>query len=98
MPTVVFCLKEQVTAASIAATDPDSSSFTFTVTNVSHDTSQTTTDFFFNDTATTEISALSLHDALPILHDGGEAAPTFSIQANDGAAANNLSNVFAGNI
>src|SRR5438876_9109345 len=34
--------------------------------------------FFFNDTATTEIYTLSLHDALPILaqshaHDGGHA-------------------------
>src|SRR3712207_8230539 len=27
-------------------------------------------DFFFNDTATTEIYTLSLHDALPILVDG----------------------------
>src|SRR3712207_8785080 len=27
--------------------------------------------FFFNDTATTEIYTLSLHDALPIFHDGG---------------------------
>ena len=26
--------------------------------------------FFFNDTATTEIYTLSLHDALPILRDG----------------------------
>src|SRR3712207_7144835 len=26
--------------------------------------------FFFNDTATTEIYTLSLHDALPICHDG----------------------------
>src|SRR2546430_15474190 len=32
--------------------------------------------FFFNDTATTEIYTLSLHDALPILHliHGGAAA------------------------
>src|SRR3989441_10452098 len=28
--------------------------------------------FFFNDTATTEIYTLSLHDALPILRRGGE--------------------------
>src|SRR3712207_7897141 len=28
--------------------------------------------FFFNDTATTEIYTLSLHDALPILLDGGD--------------------------
>ena len=32
------------------------------------------------------------------MHDGGEAAPTFSIQANDGAATNNLSNVFDGSV
>src|SRR2546426_12778258 len=29
--------------------------------------------FFFNDTATTEIYTLSLHDALPILPDGGRS-------------------------
>src|SRR2546430_4933948 len=29
--------------------------------------------FFFNDTATTEIYTLSLHDALPISGDGGRA-------------------------
>src|SRR5437016_13751946 len=28
--------------------------------------------FFFNDTATTEIYTLSLHDALPILHSRGD--------------------------
>src|SRR3712207_9560699 len=28
--------------------------------------------FFFNDTATTEIYTLSLHDALPILEEGGD--------------------------
>src|SRR5260370_35730539 len=28
--------------------------------------------FFFNDTATTEIYTLSLHDALPIFLDGGD--------------------------
>src|SRR2546422_10944252 len=31
--------------------------------------------FFFNDTATTEIYTLSLHDALPISPRGGNAAP-----------------------
>src|SRR3712207_8672304 len=33
------------------------------------------TFFFFNDTATTEIYTLSLHDALPILPDSGAEAP-----------------------
>src|SRR5687768_18006393 len=31
--------------------------------------------FFFNDTATTEIYTLSLHDALPISSDGGHQLP-----------------------
>src|SRR2546426_2319970 len=31
--------------------------------------------FFFNDTATTEIYTLSLHDALPISHTSGTARP-----------------------
>src|SRR3712207_7414035 len=36
--------------------------------------------FFFNDTATTEIYTLSLHDALPIFHDGA-----FAYEMDDGA-------------
>ena len=32
------------------------------------------------------------------VHDGSVTAPTFSIQANDGAALNNLSNVFVGTV
>src|SRR2546423_9431464 len=36
--------------------------------------------FFFNDTATTEIYTLSLHDALPILRDG------ITIRVRGGAA------------
>src|SRR2546430_6093693 len=32
--------------------------------------------FFFNDTATTEIYTLSLHDALPICNRSGNDAPT----------------------
>src|SRR5256885_11004586 len=32
--------------------------------------------FFFNDTATTEIYTLSLHDALPICHVGGDVDPS----------------------
>src|SRR2546427_9556596 len=38
--------------------------------------------FFFNDTATTEIYTLSLHDALPISHHGHGGEP-----GGDGAAA-----------
>src|SRR3712207_7459809 len=35
--------------------------------------------FFFNDTATTEIYTLSLHDALPILTGGGPVEATQSL-------------------
>src|SRR2546422_7810250 len=40
--------------------------------------------FFFNDTATTEIYTLSLHDALPIFSAGGGGAAAFA--ASGGAA------------
>src|SRR5687767_15416421 len=36
--------------------------------------------FFFNDTATTEIYTLSLHDALPILGRSGARSPQSSIR------------------
>src|SRR2546427_8598646 len=38
--------------------------------------------FFFNDTATTEIYTLSLHDALPILHERHDLALTLSFAAD----------------
>ena len=47
--------------------------------------------FFFNDTATTEIYTLSLHDALPIypgsIKSGGVAARRSGQQQIDGAAS-----------
>src|SRR5689334_24863177 len=50
--------------------------------------------FFFNDTATTEIYTLSLHDALPILRDGSQvklsatkAGLTFNGRKPENAAA-----------
>src|SRR5256885_16983895 len=41
--------------------------------------------FFFNDTATTEIYTLSLHDALPISHPGGAGAQDVGHAARRGA-------------
>src|SRR3712207_9572008 len=38
--------------------------------------------FFFNDTATTEIYTLSLHDALPIWESALSARPLMSLNAN----------------
>src|SRR5258705_4315372 len=66
--------------------------------SVSHGSFQTTTDGVIWINATTFTTADLTASHVRFVHDGGEAAPTFSIQANDGAAANNLSNIFAGNI
>src|SRR2546429_3593816 len=40
--------------------------------------------FFFNDTATTEIYTLSLHDALPISHDRGRRYHVQRVARDDG--------------
>ena len=87
-----------VTPANIGVTDPDSSSFSFTVTNVSHGTFQTTTDGTNWVNATTFTSADLTASHVRFVQDGSATAPTFSIQADDGAAVNHLSGVFAGTI
>src|SRR2546422_1550180 len=43
--------------------------------------------FFFNDTATTEIYTLSLHDALPIYHRGAGRAGVFRVAPDRGKRA-----------
>ncbi|MET0723238.1 MAG: cadherin-like domain-containing protein [Tardiphaga sp.] len=82
-----------LTAASIGLTDPDSTSFTFKVSNVTHGTFQ-----LFNGVAWTVATTFTTADLLAghvrFVHDGGEAAPAFSIQADDGAGA--PSNVIEG--
>ena len=87
-----------LSAANIGAADLDGASFTFTVSNVTHGTFQTTADgiHWTNATAFTTADLSAGH--VRFVHDGGELAPTFSIQANDGAASNNLSNVQAGSV
>src|SRR6201996_8252156 len=88
----------QLTPASIGVTDPDSASFSFSVTNVTHGNFQTSTDGVNWSNATSFTTADLAANHVRFVHDGGEAAPTFSIQANDGAAVNNLSNIFTGNV
>src|SRR5258707_4211433 len=46
--------------------------------------------FFFNDTATTEIYTLSLHDALPICHALGVGGKLRPFHAHIGAAAHDI--------
>src|SRR3712207_9073277 len=43
--------------------------------------------FFFNDTATTEIYTLSLHDALPIFRTGSRADHTAAVRGEAESAA-----------
>lgn len=85
-------------AANIGVSDPDSTSFTFTATNVSHGTFQTTTNGALWVPATTFTTADLNSGHVRFVHDGGEDAPTFSIQADDGTGVSSLSNVFAGSV
>ena len=87
-----------ITPASIGVSDPDSSSFAFTVSNVTHGSFQTTTDGVTWTNATSFTTADLAASHVRFVHDGSLTAPTFSIQANDGAALNNLSNVFVGTV
>ena len=87
-----------ITPANVGVSDPDSSSFTFTVSNVTHGSFQTTTDGVTWTNAATFTTADLAASHVRFVHDGSVTAPTFSIQANDGAALNNLSNVFVGSV
>ena len=87
-----------ITPANVGVSDPDSASFTFTVSNVTHGSFQTTTDGVTWTNATTFTTADLAASHVRFVHDGSVTAPTFSIQANDGAALNNLSNVFVGTV
>ena len=85
-------------AASIGVSDPDSTSFTFIVSNVSRGAFETTTDGTNWAAAATFTTADLNAGHVRFVHDGGEDAPTFSIQADDGAGSNSLSNVLAGSV
>ncbi|MEA2822739.1 MAG: large repetitive protein, partial [Bradyrhizobium sp.] len=85
-------------AANIGVADPDSTSFTFTVTNLGHGTFQITSNGNDWASATTFTTAELNAGHVRFAHDGGEVAPAFSIQASDGAAINNQSNVLAGSV
>ena len=100
--TVTFDVSEGGTtvlgAANFSITDPDNTSQTYTVSGVTHGVFQTSTDGSVWVDATTFTTAAVAAGHVRFVHDGGEAAPTFSIQANDGATANNVSGVVAGTV
>ncbi|MGY3620481.1 cadherin-like domain-containing protein [Bradyrhizobium sp. USDA 10063] len=78
-----------LTPANINVTDLDDSSFTFTVTNVTHGKFQVLGGEGWIDTASFTSADLA-GGHVRFVHDGGEAAPTFSIQANDGETSSNV--------
>jgi VCBS repeat-containing protein len=84
-----------LSAGDIALIDPDSTSFTFTVTGVTHGSFQTTTDGTNWAAATTFTGDDVAAGHVRFVHDGGEDAPTFSIQADDGI---NSGSPFAGTV
>jgi VCBS repeat-containing protein len=87
-----------LSATNIGVSDPDSASFTFNVSNVSHGTFQTTTNGVIWVAASTFTTADLSAGHVRFVHDGGEDAPAFSIQADDGTGSNSLSNVYVGNV
>ena len=75
-----------LTAADIGISDPDGTNFTFTVLSVTHGQFEIFANGSWTSTATfTSADIAAGH--VRFTHDGGEVAPTFSIQANDGFVA-----------
>ena len=84
-----------LSSSDIIVGDPDSTSFTFTVSSVSHGTFQIANGGSWAD-ATTFTSGDLAAGHVRFVHDGGEDAPTFSVRADDGAGG--VSSVAAGSV
>src|SRR5258707_1126704 len=82
------CKKNVSLSATLAGTDVDVETLTYGISGGTV-AAVVSTLFFFNDTATTEIYTLSLHDALPIstieaLDDGENHSDVFTVTVSDG--------------
>lgn len=76
-----------LTAADFGITDPDSSSFTYTVSGVANGQFELTSA---PGTAVTSFTSADLAGNLvQFVHDGSESAPAFSVTVNDGTADSN---------
>ena len=84
-----------LTNAAFGIADPDSTSFTYTVSNVTHGVFQTYDGTTWTD-ATSFTTAEVAAGHVQFVHDGSTTAPGFDIQADDGATVDNLSAVIAG--
>jgi Cadherin-like len=86
-----------LTPANLNITDPDSTAFTYTASSVTGGSFQTTSNGTTWTNATSFTSAQVSAGQVRFAHSG-TVAPTFQIQANDGAAVNNLSNTINGSV
>ena len=78
--------------------DSTNTAFTFTVSGVSHGAFQTSADGIVWVMATSFTTAQLIAGRVRFVHDGGEAAPTFTIRADDGAVLNSASDQLAGSV
>jgi Ca2+-binding RTX toxin-like protein len=78
-------------------TDPDSTNFAFTVSNVTHGSFQHF-DGTNWDTVTTFTTADLAANHVRFLDDGSDSTPTFSVQVDNGETVNHQSNTFTGNV
>src|SRR5690606_23085596 len=75
--------------ANFGVTDPDSASFTFTVSLVTGGSFQVSSEGSSWSTATSFTTAQLLAGLVRFVDDGDETAPTFSVTANDGSTNSN---------
>ncbi len=85
-------------ASDIGITDPDSDSFTFTVSKVAHGKFQISTDGIDWTDATSFTSAQLDAGYVRFMHDGSEEDAHFSIRADDGAGEHSVSNTYRATI
>src|SRR5207244_2571288 len=87
-----------LSAANFGITDPDATSFTYSVSSVTHGSFQTSTDGIHWTDATTFTSAQLAGNHVRFHDDGSDLAPTFSVQVDNGETVNHQSNLFAGTV
>src|SRR5262249_45375804 len=82
----------------IGITDPDSSSFTYTASGVTHGTFQTSTDGTNWRSEERRVRERLAVNEVGVQHERREAAPAWSLTADDGAGVNHTSNTLAGSV
>src|SRR5438128_1222643 len=86
-----------LSASNFGITDPDATSFTYTVSSVTHGTFQTFDGATWNTVTSFTSAQLRTSTRLNFNH-GSNATPTFSVQVDNGEAVNHQSNTFVGTV